>query len=222
MTTVPGRAREAEAAHPRPVPHGAGGVERWTRWTAWTAPSSSSRPTVDAGVQEFLLMPLGREPLGSTSAWRRSAGASRQRRATGGRREGPAVERRQPRLPLRPRRRSGRSSNTASPTWPGVQRNSHRYAHRHALHDPATGRRWTYAELWADAGRLAAGLTAHGVGPGDVVVFDLSTAPSSCSLWLAAQRLARSRRPINFRLSRARWPTSLTTAGPPRSSTTPH
>ena len=40
----------------------------------------------------------------------------------------------------------------------GVQRNSHRFANRPALHDPATGRRWTYAELWADSGRLAAAL----------------------------------------------------------------
>jgi hypothetical protein len=37
----------------------------------------------------------------------------------------------------------------------GVERNSHRFAGRQALHDPLTGRRWTYAELWSDAGRLA-------------------------------------------------------------------
>ena len=42
----------------------------------------------------------------------------------------------------------------------GVRRNSHRFAARPALHDPATGRRWTYAELWEDAGRLAAGRPA--------------------------------------------------------------
>ena len=83
----------------------------------------------------------------------------------------------------------------------GVYRNSHRYAHRHALHDPATGRRWTYADLWTDAGRLAAGLTAHGVTRGDVVVFDLFNGGEFVLVWLAAQRLGAIAAPINFRLS---------------------
>jgi acyl-CoA synthetase (AMP-forming)/AMP-acid ligase II len=83
----------------------------------------------------------------------------------------------------------------------GVHRNSHRYAHRPALRDPATDRHWTYAELWADAGRLAAGLSAHGVNPGDVVVFDLFNCPEFVLAWLAAQRLGAIAAPINFRLS---------------------
>ena len=83
----------------------------------------------------------------------------------------------------------------------GVYRNSHRYARRHALHDPATGRRWTYAELWADAGRLAAGLQQRGVGRGDVVVFDLFNCPEFVLVWLAALRLGAVAAPINFRLS---------------------
>ena len=83
----------------------------------------------------------------------------------------------------------------------GVHRNSHRYANRHALHDPATGRRWTYAELWADAGRLAAGLKAHGVMAGDVVVFHLFNGAEFVLVWLAAQRLGAVAAPINFRLS---------------------
>jgi acyl-CoA synthetase (AMP-forming)/AMP-acid ligase II len=83
----------------------------------------------------------------------------------------------------------------------GVYRNSHRYARRHALHDPATGRRWTYAELWADAGRLAAGLHERGVGGGDVVVFDLFNCPEFVLVWLAAQRLGAVAAPVNFRLS---------------------
>jgi acyl-CoA synthetase (AMP-forming)/AMP-acid ligase II len=83
----------------------------------------------------------------------------------------------------------------------GVHRNSHRYATRHALHDPASGRRWTYAELWSDSGRLAAGLRSHGVGPGDVVVFDLFNCPEFVLIWLAAQRLGAVAAPINFRLS---------------------
>ncbi|HEY2653096.1 MAG TPA: AMP-binding protein, partial [Solirubrobacteraceae bacterium] len=54
----------------------------------------------------------------------------------------------------------------------GIQRNSRRYGSRPALHDPATDRRWTYSELWRDSGRLAAGLSAAGIGSDDVVVFD--------------------------------------------------
>ncbi len=83
----------------------------------------------------------------------------------------------------------------------GVERNSHRYASRPALHDPATGRRWTYAELWEDAGRLAAGLAEHGVAAGDVVVFSLFNGPEFALLWLAAQRLGAIAAPINFRLA---------------------
>jgi acyl-CoA synthetase (AMP-forming)/AMP-acid ligase II len=83
----------------------------------------------------------------------------------------------------------------------GVHRNSHRYARRHALHDPATDRRWTYAELWADSGRLAAGLAGAGVRAGDAVVFSLFNGGDFVLLWLAAQRLGAISAPINFRLS---------------------
>ena len=83
----------------------------------------------------------------------------------------------------------------------GVQRNSHRFALRPALIDPATGRRWTYAELWADSGRVASGLAAAGVGPGDVVVFALFNSPEFVLLWLGAQRLGAIAAPLNFRLS---------------------
>jgi acyl-CoA synthetase (AMP-forming)/AMP-acid ligase II len=83
----------------------------------------------------------------------------------------------------------------------GVERNSHRYAHRPALHDPATDRRWTYTELWADAGRLASALAGNGVEPGDVVVFSLFNGPEFALTWLAALRLGAVAAPINFRLS---------------------
>ncbi len=83
----------------------------------------------------------------------------------------------------------------------GVRRNSQRYAARPALHDPAGDRRWTYAELWEDCGRLAAGLAAHGIAPGDVVVFDLFNGPEFALTWLAAQRLGAIPAPINFRLA---------------------
>jgi acyl-CoA synthetase (AMP-forming)/AMP-acid ligase II len=83
----------------------------------------------------------------------------------------------------------------------GVRRNATRYGSRPALHDPASGRRWTYAELWRDVERLAAGLAERGVGAGDVVCFDLFNGPEFALIWLAAQRLGAIGSPVNFRLA---------------------
>jgi acyl-CoA synthetase (AMP-forming)/AMP-acid ligase II len=84
----------------------------------------------------------------------------------------------------------------------GVERNATRFASAPALHDPAAGRRWTYAELWADTGRLAAGLRdAGGVQAGDVVAFQLFNGSEFALLWLAAMRLGAIAAPINFRLA---------------------
>jgi acyl-CoA synthetase (AMP-forming)/AMP-acid ligase II len=83
----------------------------------------------------------------------------------------------------------------------GVHRNGHRYPRRPALHDPGSGRRWTYAELWEQTGRLAAAFADAGVGPGDVVVFSLFNGPEFVFCWLAAIRLGAIAAPINFRLS---------------------
>ncbi|MFZ0385821.1 MAG: AMP-binding protein [Solirubrobacteraceae bacterium] len=83
----------------------------------------------------------------------------------------------------------------------GVKRNSHRFADRTALTDTASGRRWTYAELWADAGRLAAALAQSDVCAGDVIVFALFNGAEFVLSWLAAQRLGAIAAPINFRLS---------------------
>jgi acyl-CoA synthetase (AMP-forming)/AMP-acid ligase II len=83
----------------------------------------------------------------------------------------------------------------------GVKRNSHRFAARPALRDPASGRTWTYAELWRDAGRLAAALQRNGVRPGEVIVFALYNGAEFVLTWLAAQRLGAIAAPINFRLS---------------------
>jgi len=83
----------------------------------------------------------------------------------------------------------------------GFRRNVHRYAGRPALLDPATGRRWTYAEFGADVERLAAGLAAGGVGPGDVVAFQLPNCPEFALLYLAAQRVGAVASPVNYRFS---------------------
>jgi acyl-CoA synthetase (AMP-forming)/AMP-acid ligase II len=83
----------------------------------------------------------------------------------------------------------------------GFWRNVHRYAGRPALHDPLTGRRWTYAELGRDVAQLAGGLAACGVGRGDVVVFQLFNTPEWALLYLAAQHLGAIGSPVNFRFS---------------------
>jgi acyl-CoA synthetase (AMP-forming)/AMP-acid ligase II len=94
----------------------------------------------------------------------------------------------------------------------GFRRNVHRYATRLALLDLATGKTWTYQELGADVDRLAAGLAARGVSPGDVITFQLYNSPEFALLYLAAQRLRAIAAPVNFRFSPARPPTSWTTA----------
>ncbi|WP_329252112.1 AMP-binding protein [Actinoallomurus sp. NBC_01490] len=83
----------------------------------------------------------------------------------------------------------------------GFQRNTHRYANRVALHDPESGRSWTYAELGSDVDRLAAGLAAAGVGPGDVVVYQLYNCPEFAMVYLAAQACGAIGAPINYRLA---------------------
>ncbi|MGB0097666.1 MAG: AMP-binding protein [Solirubrobacteraceae bacterium] len=81
----------------------------------------------------------------------------------------------------------------------GVERNSHRFAARTALHDPLTDRRWSYSELWSDVGRLAAGLSAHGIRAGDVIVFQLFNCPEgirSCAPLTYPSMLAPRAAPV--------------------------
>jgi acyl-CoA synthetase (AMP-forming)/AMP-acid ligase II len=83
----------------------------------------------------------------------------------------------------------------------GFLRNVSRYADQPALHDLATGRQWSYAELGADVDRLAAGLAESGVQAGDVVTFQLFNSPEFALVYLAAQRLGAIAAPVNFRFS---------------------
>ena len=83
----------------------------------------------------------------------------------------------------------------------GFWRNTHRYAERLALRDTSRGRDWTYAELGDDVARVAAGLAARGVGPGDVVTFQLFNSAEFALLYLASQHLGAIASPINFRFS---------------------
>jgi carnitine-CoA ligase len=51
------------------------------------------------------------------------------------------------------------------------------------------GRRWTYAELWTDVQRLAAGLAARGITKGDKVLIHSENAPEMVLSWLACGTL---------------------------------
>jgi acyl-coenzyme A synthetase/AMP-(fatty) acid ligase len=83
----------------------------------------------------------------------------------------------------------------------GFWRNTRRYAERLALRDTDKGRDWTYAELGADVARVAAGLAARGVRPGDVVTFQLFNGSEFALLYLASQHLGAIASPVNFRFS---------------------
>ncbi|MDQ2722739.1 MAG: AMP-binding protein [Actinomycetota bacterium] len=83
----------------------------------------------------------------------------------------------------------------------GFRRNVHRYGGQTAIHDPVTEVRYTYAELGARVDRLAAGLAAAGVQPGDVVTYQLYNGPEFAELYLATQACGAVGSPINFRLA---------------------
>lgn len=83
----------------------------------------------------------------------------------------------------------------------GFLRNTHRYADQVALHSPDNGEHWTYAELGHRVERLAAGLLARGVRPGDVVAYQLFNGVEFAQLYLATQLCGAVGSPMNFRLA---------------------
>ncbi|TWP33902.1 class I adenylate-forming enzyme family protein [Leekyejoonella antrihumi] len=83
----------------------------------------------------------------------------------------------------------------------GFRRNTHRYAERVAVRDPATGTTLTYAELGDRVDRLATGLADAGVKPGDFVVYQLYNSVEFAMLYLATQACGAVGSPINFRLA---------------------
>ncbi len=83
----------------------------------------------------------------------------------------------------------------------GFHRNTHRFADRPALTEASTGRTWTYAELGADTNRVARALIDQGIGPGEVVVYQLFNCPEFAIVYLATQTAGIVGAPINFRLA---------------------
>ncbi|WP_421998385.1 acyl-CoA synthetase [Reyranella sp.] len=70
-----------------------------------------------------------------------------------------------------------------------------------AIHDLQTGRRLSYAALHARADRLAAALTARGIGRGDRVALLAQNGPEYFELEFACGRLGAILLPLNWRLA---------------------
>ena len=78
---------------------------------------------------------------------------------------------------------------------------------REALFDVGTGRRWTYAELYADSLAWAVRLRSEGVGPGDRVALLALNRGETFALLFACAELGAVLFPMNWRLSadELRW-----------------
>lgn len=81
------------------------------------------------------------------------------------------------------------------------ERNARRFANKPALSDPPTGRVWTYAELNAEANRLANALYADGVRKGDVVSVGLYNGAEFVFAYLASQKIGAIFNPLNYNWS---------------------
>lgn len=81
----------------------------------------------------------------------------------------------------------------------GFLRNVSRFGNAPAVHDPQSGRRWTYRQLNAEANRLAHALRADGVGKNDVVMFALLNSPEFIFCYLAAHKVGAIACPVNYR-----------------------
>nr|WP_297171128.1 AMP-binding protein [uncultured Agathobaculum sp.] len=81
----------------------------------------------------------------------------------------------------------------------GFMRNVSRFGARPALHDPISGKRWTYRALNAAVNRLAHALRADGVGKNDVVMFSLLNSPEFVFCYLAAHKIGAIACPVNYR-----------------------
>lgn len=81
----------------------------------------------------------------------------------------------------------------------GFLRNVARFGDAPALHDPQSGRRWTYRQLNAQVNRLAHAMRQDGVGKNDVVMFALLNSPEFIFCYLAAHKVGAIACPVNYR-----------------------
>ena len=81
----------------------------------------------------------------------------------------------------------------------GFLRNVAHFGDAPALHDPQSGRRWTYRQLNAQVNRLAHAMRQDGVGKNDVVMFALLNSPEFIFCYLAAHKVGAIACPVNYR-----------------------
>ncbi len=87
-------------------------------------------------------------------------------------------------------------------TWlNGFLRNVGRFGDREAMIYPETEQSWTYAELNAEANRLAHAFQADGLSHGKVVMFMLFNSPEFAFSYIASHKLGAISCPVNYRLS---------------------
>ncbi len=87
-------------------------------------------------------------------------------------------------------------------TWlAGFRRNVGRSPDKTALIDPLREETWSYLRLDRETNRLANALRAHGVGAGDVVLYQLYNSPQFVYCYIAPQKLGAINEPANFNLS---------------------
>ena len=87
-------------------------------------------------------------------------------------------------------------------TWlAGFRRNVGRSPKKTAVIDPMSGRSWTYEGLDRETNKLANALRDCGVGPGDVVLYQLYNSPQFVFCYIAPQKLGAVNEPVNFNLS---------------------
>ena len=82
----------------------------------------------------------------------------------------------------------------------GFMRNVSRFGGSYAMHDPQSGRRWTYRELNAEANKLANAMKADGIGKNDIVMFTLLNSPEFVFCYLAAHKIGAIACPVNYRM----------------------
>lgn len=87
-------------------------------------------------------------------------------------------------------------------TWlNGFMRNVRRYANRPAVIDPIRDKRWTYAQLNAEANQLAHALREDGVGKDDVVMTCLQNCPAFAVTYVGPRKIGAILQPANFNLA---------------------
>ena len=96
----------------------------------------------------------------------------------------------------------------------GFMRNVRRYPGKTAVIDPLSERKWDYEGLNCDVNRFANALLDHGVGKGDVVLYQLLNSIEYLYCYLAPQKLGAVNSPANYNFSPGESSVCLSTSAP--------